>query len=111
MKNNFGYNLRLKNIVDDEGINKYITLPYADDYCLITTNKRTHQKVINEIDNNINSMGMQLKPSKSRSFSLSSGSSKVVDFFIGENCVPSISEEEQKFLGRVIFYTGKSQKQ
>ena len=108
MKNNFGYNLRLKNIVDDEGINKYITLPYADDFCLITTNKRTHQKVINEIDNNINSMGMKLKPSKCRSFSLSSGSSKVVDFFIGEYRVPSISEEEQKFLGRVIFYTGKS---
>ena len=51
---------------------------------------------------------MKLKPSKCRSFSLSSGSSKVVEFFIGENRVPSISEEEQKFLGRVIFYTGKS---
>ena len=68
----------------------------------------THQKLINEINNNINSMGMKLKPSKCRSFSLSRGSSKVVDFFIGESRVPSISEEEQKFLGRVIFFTGKS---
>ena len=53
-------------------------------------------------------MGMKLKPSKCRSLSLSSGSSKVVEFFIRENRIPSISEEEQKFLGRVIFYTGKS---
>ena len=36
------------------------------------------------------------------------GSSKVVDFNIGQHRVPSISEEEQKFLGRVIFYSGKS---
>ena len=53
-------------------------------------------------------MGMMLKPSKCRSFSLSRGASKVVDFFIGQSRVPSISEEEQKFLGRVIFYSGKS---
>ena len=70
---------------DNSQERNFITLPYADDFCLITTNKRTHQKLINEINNNINSMGMKLKPSKCRSFSLSRGSSKVVDFFIGES--------------------------
>ena len=68
----------MKNIPQEK---KFITLPYADDFCLITTNKRTHQKLINEIDDNIESMGMKLKPSKCSSFSLSSGSSKVVEFF------------------------------
>ena len=75
---------------------------------MITTNLKTHPKLINNINNNIESMGMMLKPSKCRSFSISRGSSKVVDFYIGEHRVPSISEEEQKFLGRVIFYSGKS---
>ena len=64
--------------------------------------------MIKQINDHINSMGMMLKPSKCRSFSLSRGASKVVDFFIGLSRVPSISEEEQKFLGRVIFYSGKS---
>ena len=48
------------------------TLPFADDFCLITTNKRTHQKAINTINRNISSMGLRLKPAKCRSFSLSS---------------------------------------
>ena len=44
----------------------FITLPYADDFCLITTDVRRHQKLIKEIDTNITSMGMKLKPSKCR---------------------------------------------
>ena len=81
-----GYNLSLKsNIEEIPQERKLITLPYADDFCLITTHQRTHQKLINEIDTNIQSMGMMLKPSKCRSFSLSRGASKVVDFFIGQS--------------------------
>ena len=53
---------------DEKGYNlngeRYITLPYADDFCLLSTNKRTHQKIINIINQNILSMGMRLKPSK-----------------------------------------------
>ena len=106
MEKKFGYNF---NRAEEEDPSKsFITLPYADDFCLITTHQRTHQKLINTINTNIESMGMLLKPSKCRSFSISRGSSKVVDFYIGPNRVPSIAEEEQKFLGRVIFYTGKS---
>ena len=51
---------------------------------------------------------MKLKPSKCRSFSLKSGRSSIVHFKIGDNIVPSIAEEEQKFLGKVIFFSGKS---
>ena len=52
---------------------KFITLPFAEDFCLITTDKRSHQEMIKQIDEHINSMGMMLKPSKCGSFSLKGG--------------------------------------
>ena len=87
----------------------FITLPFADDFCLMTTDLRTHQRIIHQIDEKIKSMGMLLKPSKCRSFSIRSGKPIVKHFLIEDKVVPSISEEEQKFLGRVLFFEGKSQ--
>ena len=52
---------------------------------------------------------MKLKPSKCRSFSLKSGKPSIVPFSIEDHPVPSIAVEEQKFLGRVLFFDGKSQ--
>ena len=52
---------------------------------------------------------MKIKPSKCRSFSLSSGKPKVLQFKFDNDVIPSISEEEQKFLGRVLFFNGKSE--
>ena len=54
-------------------------------------------------------MGMKVKPSKCRSFSIPSGKPSNVHFLIEGNIVPSIQEEEQKFLGRVLFYDGNSE--
>ena len=45
-----------------------ITLPYAYDFCLITTDLRKHQNIQNEIKSKIESMGMRLKPAKCRYF-------------------------------------------
>ena len=109
--------LKLKNVEEKYGYKLHsdkkttpiITLPYADDFCLITTNLKTHQNIINEIHNNINSMGMKLKPSKCRSFSIRSGISANIPFHIGDTLIPSISEEEQKFLGKLLFFSGKSE--
>ena len=53
-------------------------------------------------------MGMKVKPSKCRSFSIKKGSPEIVHFDIEGYKVPSIAEEEQKFLGRVLFFSGKS---
>ena len=64
--------------------------------------------MIKQIDENIKSMGMMLKPSKCRSFSLKSGKSVREVFKINDHAVPLIADEEQKFLGRVIFFSGKS---
>ena len=88
---------------------KFITLLFADDFCLITSDKRSHQRIIKQINDHINSMGMMLKPSKCRSFSLKGGRPSKEIFNINEHPVPSIADEEQKFLGRVLFYSGKSE--
>ena len=40
--------------------------------------------------------------------SIQSGSPSVLDFYVDEIRIPSIYEEEQKFLGKVIFFSGKS---
>ena len=52
---------------------------------------------------------MKLKPSKCRSFSICSGKSKSVSFCIDDNQIRSICEEDQKFLGKILFYSGKSE--
>ena len=97
----FGYNLK-------ENEENFVTLPYTDDLCLISRDKRSHQRLINEISKHINSMGMKIKPSKCRSFSIKSGLPDIVNFDIEGYQVPSIANEEQKFLGRVLFFKGKS---
>ena len=52
---------------------------------------------------------MRLKPSKCRSLSISAGKALDVPFHIGENRIPSIKDEEQKFLGCLLFFSGKSE--
>ena len=54
-------------------------------------------------------MGMRLKPSKCRSLTISAGLPKDVPFFIGEQIIPPIKDEEQKFLGKLLFFVGKSE--
>ena len=94
----------------EKSTSSIVTLPYADDFCLVTTNMRTHQKYINKINTNIKSMGMKLKPSKCRSFSICSGKAKHVSFCIDDNQIPSICKEDQKFLGKLLFFSGKSER-
>ena len=91
------------------GDKSYVTLPYADDFCIISTHKGTHQNIINKIHSHISSPGMKLKPSKCRSLSLCSGKPKNEAFFIGDNLVPSICDEKQKFPGKLLFFNGNSE--
>jgi hypothetical protein len=100
MEDKFGYSLNDK---------KIITLPFADDFCLITTNKRSHQNIINIINNQVKSLGMKLKPSKCRSFLISGEKASVVPFLIDDHMIPSIKDEDQIFLGKLLFYSGTSE--
>ena len=88
---------------------KVIALPYADDFCTMTTHKMKHQKLMNIINNLIETMGMKLKSSsKCRTFSIQSGTPKSLHFQIKETTIPTIKKEEQKFFGRVLFFDDKS---
>ena len=88
---------------------EFITLPYADDFCLMTTNLRTHQRLMNKINTHIESMGMKLKPSKCRTFTLKSGKPSPVQFHLDGKNIPTIFVEEQKYLGKLVFPLGKSE--
>ena len=85
LEERYGYKLDT-----EKNTTSIITLPYADDFCLITRDLRTHQKLINIIHDHITSMGMRLKPSKCRSLSICGGTSRDIPFFIGVNRIPSI---------------------
>ena len=87
----------------------HVTTPYADDFCLIFTHSTSHQKLINEIHTQISSMGMKLKPKKCTSFFLSAGRPQVIPFHIGDNNIASIKDQEQKFLGKLLFFKCKSE--
>ena len=104
MEEQYGYKLHTETTTTP-----FITLPYADDFCLITHNMKSHQNIINTIQKNITSMGMRLKPIKCRQFSCVSGKPKDIEFHIGDNRMPCIRDQEQKFLGRVLLFSGKSE--
>ena len=50
---------------------------------------------------------MKLKPSKCTSFSLSGRKPSDIPFYIGDNRISSIKDQEQKFLGKLLFFSGK----
>jgi len=52
-------------------------------------------------------MEMRLKPEKCRSFSIRSSVPSRINFTIGETEIPNMFQEEQKFLGKLLFPTGK----
>ena len=82
--------------------NSVITLPYADDFNLITSNKRTHQRVINELHSITSSMNLKLKPEKCKNLSICSGSPKIVPFSLGGKDLDSIKDSPMKFLGACV---------
>ena len=64
---------------------------------------RTHQRLLNEIADKVNSLGKKIKPTKCRSFSIRSGKPSKIDFLIEGNNIPSIANEDQTFLERLLF--------
>lgn len=65
-------------------------IPLADDFCMNSTNKKTHQIVINDINLKVESMGLKLKPFRYDWFSLSGGKPTVINFKIEDKLVSSI---------------------
>ena len=88
---------------------RFITLPFADDFCLITANQRSHQRIINEINLKVKTMNLKLKPEKCRSISICQGSAREVAFKINDDTLATVKDKPEKFLGSYISFYGKSQ--
>ena len=73
------------------------SLPFADDFCLISSNQKSHEKTINEIaeKRRTKSMGFQLKPQKCRSISIQRNTTKQVRFMIDDYPIKTASEEPE----------------
>jgi hypothetical protein len=85
---------------------RHITLPFADDFNLLTGHKVTHQNIIKEIVGWTTSMGLVLKPRKCKSLSIKAGCSAAVEFSLGDYAMASIKQEPYlKFLGGFITYS------
>jgi len=84
------------------------TLPFADDFCLITRNKATHQKIINDIIQKSKSMNLTLKPEKCRSKSIVSGRPQEVIFKLDDYGIKTVRDMPHKFLGSFITYSNTS---
>lgn len=89
--------------------NRYITLPYADDFILITNDKRRHQKLLDEILKITDSMNLTLKLSKCKSMSISAGKSNAVPFTIGGTPLTFVKDSPELFLGSYVDYKGTSE--
>ena len=82
----------------------FITLPFADDFNLITRDIRKHKKLMARLHELTTSMGLKLKPRKCRSLSVKAGKSEAIVFGLGEAEIASIlNDKYHKFLGG--FYT------
>ena len=95
------------------GNTKVITKPFADDFEIITNDKRKHQKLQNDIQKKCQTLGLVLKPSKCRSLSVSSGKPSNVSFslwdFTDENNhkqvnLKTLEDDPFKFLGSRITF-------
>ena len=78
----------------------FITLPFADDFNLITRDVRKHKKLMARLHKLTTSMGLKLKPAKCRSLSIKAGKSQEIVFSLGESEIASILHDKyHKFLG------------
>ena len=84
-----------------------ISTPFADDFNVISTNARTHQRLLNNVEKFAKSMNLVLEPRKCKSLSICSGSSKIVTFHLTKSDIPSIHDSPEKFLGSTISFSGK----
>jgi len=95
---NKGYNMNNINI---------ITTPFADDFNLITSDKRQHQHIINNIQLWTTSMKLKLKPSKCISMSISCGKPVVNNFYLADENIATLENNNHKFLGSTLTFHGK----
>ena len=84
----------------------FISLPFADDFNLITRDLRKHKKLMARLHDLTMSMGLKLKPRKCKSLSIKAGKSIEVGFFLGNSEISSILHDTfHKFLGGIYTFS------
>ena len=87
----------------------FITLPFADDFNLITRDVRKHRKLMARLYDLTSSMGLKLKPRKCKSLSIRAGKSEELVFSLGDSEISSILHDKyHKFLGGFYTFDGSA---
>ena len=73
---------------------------YMDDMTTLTTTAACTKRLLGKLQQNIEWARMKIKPSKSRSISIVKGVLRDTRFHIGEDPIPTVSEQPVKSLGR-----------
>jgi hypothetical protein len=73
---------------------------YMDDITTLTTTVPCTRRLLRKLEENISWARMKIKPSKSRSISIVKGVLSDLKFFIGDDQIPTVSEQPVKSLGR-----------
>ncbi len=91
-------------VVGGERTKNGIRLPpiraYMDDMTILTTTAACTRRLLGKLQKNIKWARMKIKPNKSRSISIVKGQLKNVKFCIGDDPIPTVSEQPVKSLGR-----------
>ncbi len=91
-------------VVGGERTKNGIRLPpiraYMDDMTILTTTAACTRRLLGKLQENIKWARMKIKPNKSRSISIVKGQLKNVKFCIGDDPIPTVSEQPVKSLGR-----------
>ena len=91
-------------VVGGERTKEGLRLPpiraYMDDMTTLTTTAACTRRLLAKLQDNIKWARMKIKPSKSRSISIVKGHLKDVRFCIGDDPIPTVSEQPVKSLGR-----------
>ncbi len=88
-------------------LNNQTSIISTDDFNVITTNSRAHQRILTNVEEYANSMNLVIEPSKCKTLFICSGSSKVVKFALSDHDIGSIEHSQERFLGSQITYSGK----
>ena len=120
-KDKQGYTIKVEDENEDEepeepNETSVITTPFADDFNLISRNKKLHQKLITDIASKAKTMGLEFKSSKCRSLSIQNGQSTDVTFVMQASLtsdmithIQSVHKKPHKFLGSTVTYTSNPQ--
>ena len=89
-----------------KGAKPVITTPFEDDFNLITHDKKLHQELLTDIESNIKSIGLVIKPQKCGSLSIVGGRTVNIEFNLRDEiqknniCIESVIDKPLKFLGQ-----------